>query len=97
MTDSHHECISVLEYTEEAADFDKNPGERVIVGGIRRDTHVPDDEKEGFVKIAEAVAVIELHEPIAEDEVTDWCNSEAGKLALSHFFDHTDPMEVAAP
>jgi hypothetical protein len=90
------EHVSILEYNEEAPKYSDHavPGEKVIVSGVRRNTHVPDDDKEGFVKIADAVAIIELYQPITDDEVTEWCNSPAGKLALAHWFDHTDPEEV---
>lgn len=93
MTDEY-EHVSVLEYNDTAAEYGKDPGERVIVGGVRRKTAIRDDDKQDFVTIAEAVAIIELHSPITEGEVTEWCNSPAGKLALAHWFDHTDPNEV---
>lgn len=90
------EHVSILEYNEDAPDYDDHatPGGRVVVGGVRRNQHVRDDDKEGFVKVAEAVAIIELHQQIPEDDVTDWCNSPAGKLALAHWFDYVDPEDV---
>lgn len=89
------EAVSIMEYNEKAEGYeDVGAGERVILGGVRRNTHYYDDEKGDFVKVADAVAIIELHEPIPEEDVTDWCNSPAGKLALAHWFDHTDPEEV---
>lgn len=88
------EHVSILEYTEEAANYDRVPGEKIIVGGIRRNQHFRDEEKEGFVQVADGVAVIELHQPIPEEDVTEWCNSQAGKLALSHWFDHNEPEEI---
>jgi hypothetical protein len=88
------EHVTILEYNETASEYDRPPGEQVILGGVRRNEHVRDDENEEFVKVAEAVAIIELHEPIDEDAVTDWCNSPAGKLALAHWFDHVEPDEV---
>lgn len=88
------EHVSILEYTEEAANYDRTPGEKIILGGVRRNQHVRDEEQEGFVEIADGVAVIELYQPIPEENVTEWCNSPAGKLALSHWYDHTDPEEV---
>lgn len=88
------EHVSIIEYNEKAAEFDKQPGERVILNGCRRTANVHDDERGCFEQIGEAVAIIELHQPIPESEVTDWCNSSAGKLALAHWFDHTDPEEV---
>jgi hypothetical protein len=88
------EHVSILEYTEESANYGRTPGEKVILGGVRKNQHVRDEDKESFVEVADGVAVIELHEPIPEDDVTDWCNSQAGKLALSHWFDHTDPEDV---
>ena len=86
--------ISILEYNENAADYDREPGERVIVAGVQRNQHLRDDEKEGFVHIADAVAIIELYGKITDEEVTEWCNTAAGKLALAHWFDHVDPNEV---
>lgn len=91
------EHLSILEYNDRAADYGKEPGERVIANGVRRNTHYRDDDLEDFVKVAEAVAIIELHKPIPEEEVTGWCNSPAGKLALGHWFDHYDPEEIASP
>jgi len=88
------EHVSILRYTEAAADYDRTPGEKVIVGGVRRNQHVRDEDKESFVEVAEEVAIFELHQPIPEENVTEWCNSPAGKLALAHWFDHTDPEEV---
>lgn len=92
--ESEVEHVSIMEYNENAAKQGREPGERVIVGGHRRNTHVRDDETEGFVEVAEAVAVIELHEPIPESEVTDWCNSQAGKLALAPFVGDYEAEEV---
>lgn len=94
MSEEVVEYVSVMEYNENAAKQGLEPGERVIVGGHRRNTHLRDDETEGFVEVAEAVAVIELHEPIPEDDVTDWCNSQAGKLALAAFVGDYEPGEV---
>lgn len=89
------EAVSIMEYNENAEKYDDvQAGDRVILGGVRRDQHKRDDEKQGFVKVADAVAIIELHQPIAESDVTDWCNSPAGKLALAHWFDHTNPEDV---
>lgn len=89
-----YEHVSILEFNRLAEDYDKTPGERVIVSGVRRNQHIRDEELKDFVKIADAVAIIELHSEITEDEVNDWCNSPAGKLALAHWFEHLDPEEV---
>lgn len=89
--------VSILEYNDTAADYGKEPGDRIIANGVRRNTHIRDADLEDFVCIAEAVAIIELHRPIPESEVTDWCNSPAGKLALVHWFDHYDVQEIASP
>lgn len=86
--------VTILEYNEAAGDYGRPAGEKVIVSGIERSRHVRDEEAEGFVKIADAVAIIELHTELTDDEVSDWCNSQAGKLALAHWFDHVDPSEV---
>jgi len=94
MSEKEVEYVSVMEYNENADKQGLEPGERVIVGGHRRNTHVRDDETEGFVEVAEAVAIIELYQPIPEDEVTDWCNSQAGKLALSSFVGNYESEEV---
>lgn len=91
------EHITITEYNDVAADYGRPPGERIIRAGIQRNTHVHDDEIEEFVKIGDAVAIIELHSPLANEQVTEWCNSEAGKLALAHWFDHVDPLEVGSP
>lgn len=88
------ECISIVEYNEAAEKFGKEPGERTILSGVRREVNVPDEKQKGFVKIAEAVAIFELHKPLADDEITEWCNSPAGKLALKHWFDHYELHEV---
>lgn len=86
--------VSVIEYNEAAEEYGKPPGERVILSDVRRDTHVRDESTGEFVKVGEAVAIIELHTPLTDDEITEWCNTPAGKLALAHWFDHYDPEEV---
>lgn len=86
--------VSILEYNEHAADYDREPGKRVVVAGVQRDQHVHDDETGEFVKVAEAVAIIEVYRQLTDDEVTAWCNTAAGKLALAHWFDHVEPNEV---
>lgn len=91
------EHITITEYNDAAADYGRTPGEQIIRSGIQRNTHVRDEEIKEFVKIGEAVAIIELPSPLTNEEVTDWCNSEAGKLALAHWFDHVDPLEVGSP
>ncbi len=91
-----HEHVSILEYNEKAEQFDAEPGERVIIDGVQRNWTKLCEETEGFVKIADAVAIIELDQPRTSEEINEWCNSEAGKLALAHWFDHIDPNEVAS-
>jgi len=91
------EFVSIIEYNETAEEYGKTPGERVIASGHRRNSYIRDEDKRDFVKVADAVAIIELHQPLTDEEVTEWCNSPAGKLALAHWFDHYDPKEVASP
>lgn len=88
------EHVSILEYNERAADFGRPAGERAFKLGHQRNSHVPCDEKEGFVKIAEAVAIFELPRPMDDDELSEWCETDAAKLALAHWFDEIDPNEV---
>lgn len=91
-----YECVSILEYNENAPKYreEAEPGDRVIVGGVQRNTNIHDEEVEGFVEIAEAVAIFELYQPLTDGELNEWCNSNAGKLALAHWFDHFDPEDV---
>ncbi|MFC7216503.1 hypothetical protein ACFQO4_20805 [Saliphagus sp. GCM10025334] len=89
-----YEHVSILEYNETAGEFDREPGARVIVSGVQRNQHVRCDERKGFPKIADAVAIIELDRPLTDDEVTEWCNTEVGKLVLAHWFDNVDPNQV---
>lgn len=90
-----YEHVTIHRYTEAAADHDRTPDELVIAGGVERNgRHVHDDDKQDFVQIAETVAIIELNQARTDDEITEWCNSAVGKLALAHWFDHVDPDEV---
>lgn len=86
--------VSIFEYNETAADYDREPGKRRIAAGVQRDRHVYDEDEGDFVQVADGVAVIELYQPLTDDEITEWCNSPAGKLALAHWFDEIDPDEV---
>lgn len=93
-TDDTFEHVSILEYTDNAAAFDRTPGDRVIASGHRRNTAVRDDDTGEFVTIATAVAIIELPRPLTDDQVTEWCNSQVGKLALAHWFEHINPETI---
>jgi hypothetical protein len=91
-----YEHISILEFNENAPDYydEAEPGDLTVAAGHSRNRHVRDEEKRDFVKVADGVAIIELHQPITGDEVTAWCNSPAGKLVLAHWFEDIEPEEV---
>lgn len=85
-----HDAISVLEYTEAAEEYGNTPGKRVIMDGVQRNIHKRDDENGDFVKVAEAVATIDLFKPLTTAEINEWCNSEVGKHVLTHYFPEVD-------
>ncbi|NUC75033.1 hypothetical protein HTZ84_22470 [Haloterrigena sp. SYSU A558-1] len=91
-----YDYVSVLEFNETAERFGREPGKRVIMDGHQPNWHRLCEETEGFVKIGDAVAIIELDHPRTSDEVNEWLNTASGKLALAHWFDHIDPSEVAS-
>lgn len=95
-TGEQHECITVVEYNEKAEKHGRTPGELAVHSGIKRRVCYRDEDKEGFVKVGEAVAVIELNQPLRDDEITEWCNTAVGKLVLAHWFDHVDPEDVVS-
>lgn len=89
------EHVTVLEFNEQAKDHVSyaDAGERLIQAGhyprmsVRTDT-------EGFVDVAEAIAIIELPGPLDEAEYEAWIESEAGQLALAHFLDVLEPEKI---
>jgi len=89
-----YEHITVVEYNEHIEGHDTHEvGDRAIFNGVDREIHHRDEEKKGFVKVGEAVAIIELNKPMKGCEITEWCNTEVGKLALAHFFDGVEAVE----
>jgi len=84
--------VTVFEQTRDTESHDT--GERFVALGYNTRRHMLDDETEGFVCQAVAIAQIELHRPLDEDELTEWCNSDVGKLALSPFFDGVEEPQI---
>lgn len=84
--------ITVFEQTKETEYHDV--GDRYFSLGYDTKRHIIDEEKEDFVSVAVPLAHIELPEPITEDELTEWTNSDLGKLALSRFWDGLDHDDV---
>lgn len=86
--------ITVFEQTKQTGDHDV--GDRYVSLGYDTERHILDKDQEDFVAVAVPIAHIELPEPIREDDMTEWCNSDVGKLAMAPFFDgiSLDDLEV---
>jgi len=77
--------VTVFEQTKETENSDA--GDRSVRLGYHPDRlHILDEEEEGFVSVAVPLAHIELHEPIEEDELGDWLQSDVGQLVMQRFF-----------
>lgn len=84
--------ITVFEQTKETDDHDVE--DRYFSLGHDTQRYIFDEEKEDFVCVAVPLAHIELPEPIKRDDLTEWSNSDVGKLALSHFWDGLEHDQV---
>lgn len=64
------------------------PGDRFVYHGERLDDSYKFDEETGdFIPVARAIAIIDVGAEITDDDVTEWCNSHAGKHVLAPYFD----------
>lgn len=82
--------ITVFEQTR--ATENAEPGDRSLRLGYHPDKiHILDDEKEDFVAVAVPIAHIELHEPIGDDDLDAWLESDAARMALERFFPDLEP------
>lgn len=81
------DSITILEQNENAERFGHEPGKRVIMNGSCRALTKFCEQSGQFVDYAETVATIDLFQPLTDDEITDWLNSDVGKHVLAHYFD----------
>lgn len=85
--------VTVFEQTKDTENADA--GDRSLSLGYHPDKqHILDHEKQDFVSVAVPIAHIELHEPIAEDALGEWVQSDVAQLALNRFFPEMEPDDV---
>lgn len=73
-------------------------GDRVIAHGEHLDDrYKTDDEREGFVPVARPIAIIDVGTELPEDELSEWCESHAGKSVLHQFFPEIEPDDPTLP
>lgn len=84
--------VTVFEQTKESDTFDV--GDRYLSQGYDEEVYMLDEEKEDFVVQAVPIAHIELPWPMTDEEYRDWVESDAGKLALSPFFEGLDHHDM---
>lgn len=84
--------VTVFEQTKESETFEA--GERYLSLGYDGKAFMLDEDAEDFVVQAVPIAHIELPRPMTRDEYSEWLESDAGKLAVSHFFDGMEHGDV---
>lgn len=74
------------------------PGDRSAVHGEHFDDRYRINEgMEGFEPVARPIAIIDIGVEITEDELTEWCNSYAGKVALEQFWPDLEVDDPTLP
>lgn len=95
-TDESFRYVTVMHQLKETETGD--PGDRLIYHGERLDdVYNFDEEHKEFVPVARPIAVIDAGTEITDDEMTDWCNSHAGKHVLSRYFDDITVEDPTLP
>jgi hypothetical protein len=96
MNDESSRYITVFQQTKETENG--QPGDRFIDHGEVLDRRYKvDEETEGFIPVAEPLAVIDAGAEIEKDDLGDWCNSHAGKAVLKRFFPSIEPDDPTLP
>lgn len=88
--------VTVFHQTKEHGSA--KPGDRTVSLGRQLDTRYNFDEAEGdFIPVAKPIAVIDAGVELRKDELTEWCNSHAGKHVLSRYFPEIDVEDPTLP
>lgn len=83
--------ITVFEQTETTEYHDE--GDRYIGHGFEEERYQYNEEEGDFYLVAVPIAVIQLPNPMDEEEYEQLINSQLGKLSLSRFFPEMDIVE----
>lgn len=88
--------VTVFEQTKDWGDNEK--GDRYICHGEDLDRRYQiDDKAEDFVPVAKPIAVISVGTELHEYDLTQWCNSDAGKHVLSKYFPEMEASDPTLP
>ena len=69
---------------------------KVYVGKYDKYVHRFDENTGDFVSLAKSLVPLDIGTEISPDELTEWCNSDAGRAVLQPYFpNHDGPSSEA--